>query len=435
MNKILSIAACIYLTTHLTACTNSKTEEANGDQPAAETSLENPDGSPQASAKPANPDEAQAGFLDDQLPEDSMGAKKSDTPTDTPAVAANPTPDAAPLSLDENPPPPATTDNAVAAPMDGDKKEEPVKPDEVAKTEEAPKPKASLQKIKDAPFREGDQLLNGVYIARPGDDYAKISNMVYGNGDKVADLKSANPGMKKVKPGNKVYYNSPKRPTDDAKMMNYYEEAGIPAETYVAKDGDDLKKVSKDLVGYPEGWKEVWATNAVESKGKIPAGTELKYWKGAPAVAATTPGAPDAAALGSVGAPPPMTPPPDMPPPPPPSELANNAAPPPPPNNMPPPPPDNAMPPPPPAMDAQNAMPPPPPPPPVEVAPPPPPAMAMGKKPKVPVDDGMLGGLDQETLTYLAMGGVVAAAVAGLIIVRKRRAQKAAGAAFEAQVS
>ena len=196
-----------------------------------------------------------------------------------------------------------------------------------------------------------------------------------------------------------------------------------------AEDGDDLKKVGKDLLGYDAGWKELWATNQFQEKEKLPPGVEVKYWKGMDA-APSTAGAP-----GDPGAPPPpggAPPPPaaaDLPPPPPPSDLP----PPPPPADVPPPPPmDASAPPPPPPGDV------PPPPPPADAAPPPPPPQQVADAGK-PAEGGqpqaanaeIIAGLDMDTLISLGAGvGILAAAAAGLVIVRKRRQQKEMAQAF-----
>ncbi len=73
-------------------------------------------------------------------------------------------------------------------------------------------------------------------------------------------------------------------------MLTFYEEQNIPAQTYVSKQGDNIRSVSKDLLGFDGAWKEVWATNAsVESKGDISEGIELKYWpEGSAPVPVTT---------------------------------------------------------------------------------------------------------------------------------------------------
>jgi hypothetical protein len=278
-------------------------------------------------------------------------------------------------------------------------------------------PVTSLLKVNPIPEKVGDQILNAVYIARPGDNYNKISTMIYGSTDKVADLKKANPGIKKIKASQKVYYNSPKRPLDDSIVMNYYEDMGIPAEIYVAKENDDLKKVSKGLLGFSDAWKEVWATNAVESKSKLALGTELKYWKGAPILSAGADASPNkdsamplskASGTDQAALPPPSPEPvAQMPSPPPPPEPATQTPPPPPP---------------PPEPVAQMPPPPPPPEPAVQAPPPPPPPVA--KKAKLAA--GASEEMDQDTMMALAAAGIIAAGLAGMMILRKRKAEKAA---------
>ncbi len=143
-----------------------------------------------------------------------------------------------------------------------------------------PKPNIPLQKIKDAPYTQSGVLLNTVYIGRPGDTVSSVSMKVFG-ADRSADLKAANSFLKRreVKVGDKIYYNSPKRPQDGERMLTYYEDNGIPAQSYVSKAGDNIRTVSATLLGDKDSWKEVWATNlAVESKGDLPEGTELRYW-------------------------------------------------------------------------------------------------------------------------------------------------------------
>jgi hypothetical protein len=144
----------------------------------------------------------------------------------------------------------------------------------------APKPNIPLQKIKDAPYYQGRVLLNTVYIGRPKDTIYSVSMKIFGS-DRSADLKAANPFLnaREVKVGDKIYYNSPKRPQDAERMLTYYEDNGIPAQTYVSKSGENIRTISKNLLGHKDSWKEVWATNlAVDSKGELPEGTELRYW-------------------------------------------------------------------------------------------------------------------------------------------------------------
>jgi hypothetical protein len=272
--------------------------------------------------------------------------------------------------------------------------------------DEPPKPKASLKKVESTPFERGGQLLNAVYVARPSDSYKSISKMIYGSEDRWRDIKKANPSISKPKPGNKIYYNSPVRADDRTKILTYYEDLGMVPEVYVSKDGDNIRNISKDLLGYDNAWQEIWATNMVESKGKIPAGTELRYWKAAPAQATeiaqnSMPADPSmGTAAGMTGAnsmPPPPPPMPEMPPPPPPMEAS---APPPPPIDLPPPPPP---------AEALN--------------PPPPPPMAK----KTKKTEGMGMGDD---LVYLGAAGGIALFAVGILMYRKRKQQREMSQAF-----
>ncbi len=286
---------------------------------------------------------------------------------------------------------------------------------------DAPVAKASipLRKIETTPWTQNGILLNAVYLARPGDTFKSVSQKVYGDESKVKDLKKANPSIasRSMKVGDKVYYNSPKRPTDNTILLTYYEDNSLAPETYVSQPGDNIRAVSTKLLGDAQSWKEVWATNAdVESKGELAEGTRLRYWAGE-AAAAPTPdqtmaqNAPppadkpqDQAAAGAVagGAMPPPT---DQAPPPMPEEVNGQQA-------SPPPPAEEVAPPEPAVAEA-------PPPPPAEVA-------AAGAAPAAatsnPLGD-MLGGEDQTTA--LMVGALLLIAAAALfIVIRKRKSRK-----------
>ena len=147
----------------------------------------------------------------------------------------------------------------------------------------------SLQKIAETiPYAHGEGFVNTVYIARPKERLADISQTVFGM-DKSKELKQINPYLKSrgARPGDKIYYVSPNRPTDSSKMVSYYEDNGMTASTYVAKKGDRLTKVSKDLLGYSNAWKEVWTTNSIQSKTKLAEGDVIQYWKPAQTSVAT----------------------------------------------------------------------------------------------------------------------------------------------------
>ena len=225
-----------------------------------------------------------------------------------------------------------------------------------------------IKKIADQPFNKNGILINAVYIARPGDSMESISQKIYGS-DRSEELYTANPSFRtsSLDTGEKVYYNSPNRPTDDTMLKTFYEDVGLAPETYIAQDGDNIRSVSMQLLGDQHSWKEVWATNPeVESKGDLAGGTQLRYWASGDVASSPPPMA------SNDPPPPPADEPPPAPEPPPMPDMAANDPPPPP--APPEPPPMDTPPPPPPAPDmAANDPPPPPPPPPANEPPPPPP--------------------------------------------------------------
>lgn len=463
MKKFAAILACVYLTAHLAACTSNESREDETISGTEETEmvdgeLEKVEGADAAIAG----DESNAGFVDEQLPEQALGEQPpADAGTaiveETPAVDAGVdtgAPDALadstapsepsfqPDALAETPAPapevaPAPApDTSVAASESTTAVDPGTSVAASSGSFSTPSaPPAELQKVPTEPYRAGGQLLNAVYIARPGDSYKKIAKMIYGDEAKQKDLKKANSG-RSVKPGAKIFYNSPQRPTDEVALKNYYEDVGMQPEIYVAQEGDNIRKVSKKLLGYDNAWKEIWTTNqGVESKSSLMAGTELRYWKGATAAdsAPVTP-PPVMANNDMAGA---NAPPADLPPPPSmPEQLPpapDMAQMPPPPANDFPPPPDmnnnaaasgsmamNDLPPPPPPEMA------PPPPPPVEQVPPPPP-VAKAPKPQMAEEGGMS---NDDMMMALAGVGIVAAGIAAIMVIRKRRQQKEMQAAF-----
>lgn len=146
-----------------------------------------------------------------------------------------------------------------------------------------------VKKIKSSAFMIGDANMNRVYLARPGDTRQSVAEKVYGDKSRSKDLLKWNSYLSRgMKTGDKVYYQSATNPTD-TNMLTYYEDANIPPQNYVSREGDNIREVSKTLLGDSESWKEVWATNAdVESKGDIPAGINIRYWPDGAAPAAPT---------------------------------------------------------------------------------------------------------------------------------------------------
>ena len=342
----------------------------------------------------------------------------------------------------------------------------------MAMTETAPAPakiKSSgggLKKIASTiPYKAGSGWVNTVYVARPGETLKDISQKIFA-ADKSKDLKriTENSYLKSraVKAGDKVYYVSPNRPDDSAKTLLYYEDMGMVPEMYVAKKGDNLRKIGKQILGYDKGYVELWTSNPVESKAKLNEGDTLRYWRSASGVMTTAqnnqsdrptlidpPQAPPQNVAANT-APPQPAPQPEMQMPPPPTDNAATLPPPPNPSAattappQPAPQPEMQMPPPP-TETAAALPPPPPPPPPAEVAPPPPvdelaAAAAPGaakKKKNVAEEEAAtgIGGLDNDTLMSLGAVGVLTAALAFVLIRRKKKKAAEQAAAMSSEMN
>jgi hypothetical protein len=287
--------------------------------------------------------------------------------------------------------------------------------------------------------------VNTLYIARPSEKLADISMKIFG-ADKSKDLKAISENRylksRSVRAGDKIYYVSPNRPDDSTRTISFYEDMGMIPETYVAKEGESLRKISKELLGYDNAWKEIWATNGVTSKTTLKDGETLRYWKAGAEMMTSTPPSPPPVAENSanVATQPPqttatMSPPPEpmqlpSPPadsnaslPPPPTDAA--AVPPPADSNasLPPPPTDAAAVPPPPVEDASASVPPPPPPPPVEEVPAVEAATdeAKGKDRLEAEAEEEEEGLNSDALMSMGALGVLVALLAFVIIRKKKQ--------------
>lgn len=364
------------------------------------------------------------------LPEDSAGAVAAGDPAaeGLPADAAPPSTDIAasepaPAPTDETvfnaaPPPDAPADTTPAPEPIAEAAPEPSA--DVAAAEPKPAPVyAPLKKVREQAYNAKDGTsLNRVYVARPGDTMKTVSQKIYGK-NRSKDLKAWN-GKSSVKTGDKLYYASPNDP-EDTSMKTFYEDIGVQPSTYTSKDGDNIRQVSKQLLGSGQSWKEVWATNPnVESKGDIPAGLEIRYWPEgaeAAAVASTAKGGNETVTPPA----PPMDVAQDLPPPPPPMDTTE----------LPPPPTDMAMndipPPPTPGPAAVGAMDPSmnvPPPPPPDIPPPPPPEPKPVAK-KMQMDKIDSGEPEADQMMWLGAGGIMLMAAAILyVVIKKNRAKR-----------
>jgi hypothetical protein len=413
------------------AADDDKSLEASLDEPTVSTTVAEsaPAPAPEGEVPPAPPtmDESSLNLGDAPAPAADVAAATEAPPAETPPPPAVEAP-AAPAELTETP----VTDTA-SAPMFE------TSPEPVAASPVSSKPSGgAIKKVASTvPYQAKDGgWVNTVYIARPKEKLVDISQKIFG-ADKTADLKkiAENSYLKSraVRPGDKIYYVSPNRPDDSSKTMLYFEDMGMVPETYVARKGESLRKVAKELLGYDNAWKELWTSNSIESKTSLKDGETLRYWKATDAFAAQAP----ATLVDSSQAPIPtaQTAPPE-PLPPPPADA--NAAMPPPPMDATAPPVDATAPP----VDATApptdvAAAPPPPPPPADdasLAPPPPPVDDVAaapvedeaRKPKVNLDEEAAneegaGGLDTETLASMGALGVLVALLAFVIIRKKKQ--------------
>lgn len=453
MKKYIAVLAMSLIVFSQVSCTSS---DSGSDEEVAEsdaTSTEAVDSELEAidDGEIAATDETNENFVDTQPAEEALGEAPEQS-----EIAAEPTPEPAPEPTLEASTDAVTTteedllveETAAMTPETQVPVESPIVADtssevDIASTntiveptpaaiviEEPPAPKpvmASYRKIERVPFKTAGVLLNSVYIARKGDTFTGISKMVYQSPSKANDLRKWNPTISKVTVGDKIYYNSPNRPTDESVVLTYFEDTGVNAENYIAQDGETVRGVASKVLGSSLGWKELYATNDFEEKNydKLPAGTVVKYWKkpepsvqppvtmpelasnsgmsGSAAVPETLP-----TEMPSVAMQEPMAPPMDMPPPPP--------------VDMPPPPP----------ADFAQAPPPPvdmPPPPPMESIPPAAPVASVSEVPMDTASSGVLG-LGEDVELALGAGLILAAGVAGLLIARRRRANREMTSAF-----
>ncbi|RYZ87875.1 MAG: hypothetical protein EOP04_10655 [Proteobacteria bacterium] len=441
LKKFVLLFACLGLVAQLNGCTSQESkdsgEEMAVDAASADTAeVEKVEGS--ESLDITADDSASSLSSGDALPEDALGEAPAEDPMAT--VETPPTEEGIVADVPSETPSdlPADTLGEASLPSENVVESTPPVIEEPAPVTEAPtevasnssssyessssdepkkeaKPMPSYRKVEATPWKEGGKLLNTVYVSRAGDNWKSVSQMIYGS-EKASELKKMNPAIKSrgLKPGDKVYFNSPHRPDDDTKVLTYYEDNGMAPEVYITKSGDNLKQVAKELFGSEASWKELYATNDFESKAGLDEGTQIRYWRSAPKPmdVATTP---------------PPAPAPDM--------AMNEMPPPPPTNEMPPPPPTGDMAPPPPPPDmAMNEMAPPPPPPPVEaIAPPPPPPPVAAAPVKAGMDEAA-NPLDEDQTQMLAAGAIVFVGLALFIMLRRRRRRELEQAIQDTQV-
>lgn len=427
MKKLLIAIALGLFVLNYTACTSNHSSEdqevAAEDSESVDAQLESSD----STESTASNDQ----FVDDQL---SGNLETQEKPSE---VAKSENVQTEPVATETAP----TNQNTVNAAVDPGSEKQAFVESPIAE----PVAKSDPLHFKSTPFKVDGKVMNAVYVFRPKDTFLKISKNIYGNEKHVSDLKKWNPDLKSPQPGDKIYYNSPSRPEDESRLLSFYEDTGVVPDVYITKEGDSLKGISKQLLGYKNAWKEVYASNSLSNQDTLPAGTEIRYWKGS--FAFTDSVATNQSSFSEVAAAPvkkvkksktktkKFTP----------VENNNDFASTPPPMDMPPPPPVENVPPPPAPTMAQNDMPAPPPvantqpadlppPPPVEATPPavetPPPAPPVAEAPKADEQPPAIEEASDDSMYYYAGGGLALVGVLGFVIARKRKQQQEMANAF-----
>lgn len=435
IKKLLVLALCLSTPLFLANCTSNEAKE-EGDEAAVEESAATEDGEDATSEETA---EAGEESTEEPTEEEATGESTEETAdagetTEAPAGDAAATAEQSPDSLmpTETTTEPAPADATAATPPAETPAETTTLDSTMGTTDsqsnvfsgsagidtggttettEMPKPSFPYLKAESVPFKRAGVLLNTVYLARQGDTWKKVSEKTIGEG-KQKDLKKQNPSLahRELRVGDKVYYNSPARAEDSSRILTYFEDKNIPPQTYTVKPGESIRTIAQQLLGDKDSWKELYATNAVESKGIINEPTELRYWTesadaGFPQVAASP------APVNEIPPPPPMN---EIPPPPPmeptPTIGATEPMAPPPGEMVPPPPPMEMAPPPPP--EPPVAVEPPPPPPPMESS-----AEEATMEEEAPAEDDMM---------LMGGGAAVLLALVVLLIMRRRKSQQEA---------
>lgn len=137
-----------------------------------------------------------------------------------------------------------------------------------------------VKKMRDEPYEQDGILLNALYIVREGDNFKTIGEKIYGKGS-INNLSKLNPYLNpnRLKVGEKVYYNSPNRPTDANTMLFYYDDIGRKAQYRQVEMGENIRTVSQQLLGHPRSWMEIWATNPeIVSKAEVDRAYRVRYF-------------------------------------------------------------------------------------------------------------------------------------------------------------
>ena len=142
-----------------------------------------------------------------------------------------------------------------------------------------------VKKIATQTFKKQGVLINAVYIARLNDTPQTIAQKI--GLTQADDIIKLNPHLKsmvvrtggRVKVGTKVYYNSPRRPRDQSRVVFFYNDMGLAPTQYILKQGKNIRTESKKLLGHHNSWHEIWATHPeIQSKWVLQRDYNIVYW-------------------------------------------------------------------------------------------------------------------------------------------------------------
>ena len=120
----------------------------------------------------------------------------------------------------------------------------------------------SVKKMKPAAYRRAGGNVNRLYVVRPGDNMDSIAEKLYGSSSESEKLYSYNSHHRgrTLDVGDKIYYESPNN-SNDPTMMTYYEDNNMTPSYYTSQEGENIRKIAKNLLSHDRSWMELYATN------------------------------------------------------------------------------------------------------------------------------------------------------------------------------
>ncbi len=134
---------------------------------------------------------------------------------------------------------------------------------------------AGIPKIPANAVTRAGTPLNRFYFVRPGDTKESVSQLIYGDTSRAADLGKWNKGG--FNAGKLVFYQSPQQP-DDQEMKPLYQEKGITPVDYEVQKGDTLGSIAKSRLGSGANWKEIAVVNGLDRPEALEVGQKIALY-------------------------------------------------------------------------------------------------------------------------------------------------------------